>query len=127
MRLNLYRRHGTHCPGGRALHETTYESDEARRDWKKCACPIYASGSVNRIFKRKNTERTVWDEAKAVAAAWEGSDSWNGNPVPPSVPIAPAAAPGRITIAGATNVFLAHREGARIAPATLRKYRTFVK
>jgi hypothetical protein len=26
MALNVYRRHGSHCPGGRALHEMTYEA-----------------------------------------------------------------------------------------------------
>ena len=31
----------------------------------------------------------------------------------------------RITIASAVKVFLSNREGAEIAPSTLRKYRTF--
>src|SRR5579863_1996470 len=65
MALNLYRRHGSHCSGGRALHDMTYETDEVRRSWKKCSCPIYASGTLNRQFKRKNTERVVWADAKA--------------------------------------------------------------
>lgn len=46
-------------------------------------------------------------------------------PEPAAGPVSPI--PARITIADATNVFLTHREGAKIAPATLRKYRTFVK
>ncbi len=33
MALNLYRRHGSHCAGGRALHDRTYEPDELRRGW----------------------------------------------------------------------------------------------
>ncbi len=33
----------------------------------------------------------------------------------------------RITIADATKVFLSNREGSKIAPATLRKYKTFTK
>ena len=40
MALNLYRRHGSHCPGGRRLHQMTYEADELRRGWRKCPCPI---------------------------------------------------------------------------------------
>ena len=31
----------------------------------------------------------------------------------------------RTTLAGAVNIFLTNKEGANIAPATLRKYRTF--
>ena len=36
-------------------------------------------------------------------------------------------APGRITIADGVKVFLSNREGAKIASATLSKYRTFTK
>jgi hypothetical protein len=47
------------------------------------------------------------------------------------VPAAPApdapATPVRITMADATSIFLRNRESAQIAPATLRKYRTFIK
>ncbi len=63
--------------GGRALHEMTYEADELRRTWKQCSCPIYASGTLNGQFKRKNTERTAWvipkkakdDESDALTTA----------------------------------------------------------
>src|SRR5665213_166632 len=40
----------------------TYEADELRRTWKKCFCPIYASGTLTGQFKRKNTERTAWPD-----------------------------------------------------------------
>jgi site-specific recombinase XerD len=40
---------------------------------------------------------------------------------------APAQASGRIKIADAVAAFLAIREGSKIAPSTLRKYRTFTK
>jgi len=59
MRLNLYRRHGSHCLGSLPLHAMTYQADEQRRSWKNCACPIYASGTLGKVFKRKNTERTT--------------------------------------------------------------------
>ena len=78
MALNLYRRHGSHCVGHRALHAMSYEADELRRSWKSCRCPIYASGTLNGRFKRRNTERTTWDEAKAVVRAWEDAGSWDG-------------------------------------------------
>jgi hypothetical protein len=45
-------------------------------------------------------------------------------PPPPAVE---QPVPDRITIADAVKVFLGNREGARIAPVTLRKYRTFTK
>jgi len=76
MALNLYRRHGSNCVGGRALHETTYESDEFRRNWKRCSCPIYASGTLSGHFRRKNTEQKTWPEAHTVAAGWESAGRW---------------------------------------------------
>jgi integrase len=141
MALNIYRRHGSHCPGGRALHEMTYEADELRRNWKKCFCPIYASGTLSGQFKRKNTERTDWAEAKAIVLDWERLSSWNGRPHPiESTPVAPMpvmpildlqrfsdSAQPPITIAEALKTYLAVRSGSGIASATLRKHRTFVK
>jgi hypothetical protein len=55
----------------------SYEADEQRRSWKLCACPIYASGTLAGRFKRKNTERTTWDEAKPLVRAWERAGSWD--------------------------------------------------
>src|SRR6266849_7192283 len=128
MALNIYRRHGSHCPGGRALHDMTYEGDEFRRNWRKCSCPIYGSGTLNRQFTRKNTERTAWPEAKAVVAEWEAAGSWSGHVKPTEQsPVAQTPAdttPSRITMADAIQAYLANRAGSGIAPATLRKHRT---
>ena len=131
MALNLYRRHGSHCSGGRALYDMTYETDEVRRSWKRCSCPIYASGTLNERFKRRNTERLAWPDAKTVVAEWETAGSWNG-PVKAAGPLVPAAEPAdpsqsRLTIADAIRSYLAIREGGGIASATLRKYQTFTK
>jgi hypothetical protein len=52
------------------------KADESRRGWKRCVCPIYASGTLNSGFKRKNTDRTAWEDAKAFALALESADSW---------------------------------------------------
>ena len=73
MALNLYRRHGSTFAGKQALLEMSYESDESRRSWRKCLCPIYASGTIGGKFKRKNTEQVEWSHAKAVAAEWDKS------------------------------------------------------
>lgn len=132
MALNVYRRHGSHSPGGRVLHEMTYEADELRRTWKKCSCPIYASGTLGGKFKRKNTERTAWLDAKAIVGDWECAASWGGH-VESVRPLAVVAAltadpsTSRLSIVDAVRAYLSIREGARIAPATLRKYRTFTK
>jgi integrase len=129
MALNLYRRHGSHCVGGRALHAMTYEADELRRTWKNCSCPIYASGTLGGKFKRKNTERTKWADAKSAVRTWEDACSWDGGSKIETLAITatstPAPSATRITIADAMTAFLAIREGSKIAPSTLRKYRTF--
>ena len=111
----------------------TYEADEHRRSWKNCACPIYASGTLARKFKRKNTEQANWITAKQLAAEWEGRDSWSERDLqPPSELLAAVAqpvldGPVRICLGDAVAAFLAIREGSKIAPATARKYRTFTK
>ncbi len=109
----------------------SYEADELRRSWKKCSCPIYVSGTLAQTFKRKNTERTGWAEAKAKVGVWEESGTWEQSaPVPataPPIPDASVAASNRVTIAAGIASFLAIREGTRIAPSTLRKYKTFTK
>ena len=49
MSLSLYRRHARipgKCSGGHQPDAQTYESDERRRAWKRCSCPIYASGTI---------------------------------------------------------------------------------
>jgi integrase len=131
MSLNLYRRHfrmAGKCVGGHRPDSRNYEPEELRRGWRSCYCPIYACGTLSGEFKRKNTERVRWDEAKAVAVAWEKAGSWDSEPADtPAAPIDPPPAPGRITLDEATKVFLSLREGDKISPATLRKYKTFAK
>jgi len=62
MTLNLYRR-----------HRMTYEADELRRSWKNCSCPIYASGTLGLAFRRKNTGRSSWADAREVVSVWEAA------------------------------------------------------
>lgn len=127
MALNLYRRHGSHCLGGRVLHHRTFEPDELRRGWRKCACPIYASGTLSGQFRRKNTESVGWVEAKATVAEWQRAGLWD-HPVDHPASTPPAGdCPQRITVAEALNAYLAIRSGSGMAVSTLRKHRTFVK
>jgi len=133
MALNAYRRHATNCMAGRAFDERTYEADELRRTAKKCSCPIYASGTLSGKFKRANTEKANWAEAKATIAAWELAGSWEGksqqsSPVVPPTPVIDTEGPAiRITIEDALLAYLAVREGSGISESTLRKHRTFSK
>jgi len=125
MALKLYRRHRKECEGGHPEDSRTGQFEEGRRGWKRCACLIHVSGTLAGEFRRRQTGKSDWDEAKAIAAALEEAGSWDGEAK--TAPEAPAPAPGRITIDEATRVFLALREGDNIAPATLRKYNTFTK
>ena len=128
MALKLYRRHRPECEGGHPADTRSGEFEEGRRGWKRCACLIHVSGTLGRKFNRKQTGKSDWDEAKALVAAWETADAWDGKPVVQPVPERlEEEQPKSITILDAVKVFLSHREGARVAPATLRKYRTFAK
>ena len=89
--------------------------------------PIYACGTLAGTFKRKNTERFKWDEAKTMASVWEAAGRWDRTAKLPPTAIAAAPAVGRISIVNACAVFISLREGEKIAAATLRKYRTFTK
>ncbi len=128
MALKLYRRHRTECEGGHPEDARSGEFEEGRRGWKKCACLIHVSGTLGGKFNRKQTSKSNWDEAKALVAAWEAADTWEGKPVVQPLPKPQQETERkRITIVDAVKVFLTNREGARIAPATLRKYKTFTK
>ncbi|PYR95719.1 MAG: hypothetical protein DMG16_29780 [Acidobacteria bacterium] len=122
MALKLYRRHRKECEGSHAEDTRSGEFEEGRRGWKKCGCLIHASGSLHGAFKRKNTGRTDWREAKAIALEWEKTHSWDGEvAVPPIVP-EPSSLPKRTTIERAAKTFLDElREHA--AAATHKKYR----
>ena len=39
------------------------EFDERKKGWKRCACQIFASGTLAGKFKRKYTGKSDWDEA----------------------------------------------------------------
>jgi len=126
MALKLYRRHRLECEGGHAEDSRSGEFEEGRRGWKKCGCLIHASGTLGGKFKRQQTGKSNWDDAKAVAAAWESTQAW----MPENEKSVPVAAPkdnARITIEAATASFIASRTIRGIAAPTLKKYQTFVR
>jgi integrase len=126
MALKLYRRHRLECEAGLTEDARTGEVDERRRGWKKCACLIHASGTLGGRFNRRHTGKTRWEEARAVASIWEAAGSWDGQ-THSIVSAAPAPDSRRVLITETIETFLALREGSKIAPPTLRKYRTFTK
>src|SRR5215472_11516750 len=116
MALKLYRRHRKECEGDHPEDSRSGEFEEGRRGWKRCACLIHAAGTLGGKFNRKQTGKSDWHEAKALAASWEKCDSWDSNTPQPLTPDT-AALDGRrrITIPDAVKVFLSNREGAKIA------------
>ena len=121
MPLNLYRRHFRtrgNCLAGFDPESRSYESDELRRGWKKCHCPIYADGTLAGKFKRQNTKKISWPEAKAVASAWEVAGRWTDDPGAPSPILSGSRACSRIPanpIERAVGAFLAQHEESSCA------------
>ncbi len=78
--LNLYRRHSRSsgkCLGGHSTDSRSYQAEELRRRWRKCVCAIYADGTLDGVFKRRNTGEIDWNAANAVAERWEKARAWD--------------------------------------------------
>lgn len=129
MKVNLYRRHRPNCAGGHPWQSRSSELEERRKNWKRCDCLIHFSGTIGGKFGRKATDATEWEKARTYATALAASGSWDGVVAAAALPEpAPAfAASARTTMKDACTVFLTNREAKQIAPATLRKYKTFTK
>lgn len=127
MALNVYRRHKRECEAGHSEEWRSGEFEERKKGFKRCACVIFASGTLRGKFHRKSTGKTNWEDARAIVRAWEEAGSWDGKADPLPLPTVAAEAPlqKRVTVADAVKVFLTNREAAKIAPATLRKYKVF--
>jgi integrase len=124
MSLSLYRRHRQECKGGHPHNSRTSEYEERKKGWRRCECPIFASGSLNRAFKRHNTGQWEFEAARAVAAAFELAGSWTAN-IQQAAPQPEETERARITVEHTTEAFLAKCKNRNIAPNTLAKYRTF--
>jgi integrase len=128
MALQLYRRHRKECEGGHAEDSRSGEFEEGRRGWKRCACLIHASGTLGGKFNRKQTGKSDWEEARAVAAAWEVAASWDNPAQEAAVPVREAPrAEKRVTIEDVAEAYIASRKNLGIASATLGKDRTLMK
>ncbi len=125
MALNLYRRHRLECEAKRPEESRTGEFEERAKGWKKCGCVIFVSGTLGGKFKRRQTGKNTWDEAKVVTACWESANSWDGEVSPPP---AQADAPARsvVTVERAVAAFLADRTKVS-APNTQLKFKLILK
>jgi site-specific recombinase XerD len=129
--LKLYRRHRKECEGGHLEDARTCQFEEGRRGWKKCGCMIHVSGTLAGTFSRKQTGKTDWDEAKALADQWENADDWDGQgkaDEPVSLPTAPPVFPDpkRVTVARAIAAFTTEFE-EYAAEATCKKYKRLLR
>ena len=132
MSLTLYRRHTSRCSQSRSRHERSYESDELRRGFKKCQCPIQFEGKIRGTgFVRKSTEKTSWEEAKLVADSWEAAAGTVPTQLPePQAVTEPASVAKKdepVTIERVASEFMTDIEARQMDESTRRKYRTMLK
>jgi integrase len=122
MALSLYRRHRRECKAGHQEELHTSEFDERKKGWKRCECPIFASGTLSGKQRRQRTGAWEWDAARSIAAEWERAGSWSGIKPEPPTPSIPVSQPERITVERAVQIFLDERSEA-VATGTHRKAR----
>src|ERR1039458_1576066 len=120
--LALYRRHRLNCKGRHPHNSRTSEYDERKKGWRRCECPIYASGTLHGNAKRQNTGRWEWDAARGVAERFRAAGSWSGSSPESVQAVAPPKSDSRITIERAIKAFTAEFE-EHAAPNTQKKYR----
>lgn len=122
MPLTLYRRHQKGCEAGYPVDLRTTEFDERKRGFKRCGCFIFASGSLDRTYRRKYTACIDWQAAREVASRWEAAGNWDDLTVPSDPATNPTIgqAPHPIAIEDAIKSFLAEREEI-VSLNTLRK------
>jgi site-specific recombinase XerD len=123
--LHIYRRHRRDCKAGHPEDSLSSELQERKKGWKRCDCPLTASGTLAGRYRRQSTRQWEWEAAKAVTARWEANRTW-GDVTPPQPTQLPQTPP-RVTIADATQAFLDKVLSRALAQATNHKYETFVR
>lgn len=120
MAINLYRRHRAECESGHPEEFRSGEFEESKKGWKRCACVIFASGTLGGKFKRRSTGQIEWEQAREVVGAWKTWGTELTVPPPETIPSLPSTP--RVTIERAVNAFHAtHAESS--AFTTQRMYR----
>lgn len=125
MALHLYRRHRRDCKAGRAEDSLNSEFDERRKGWKRCECPITASGTLAGKYRRQSTAQWEWDAARKAVAAWELAGNWTSSG--PAHPTPDSPAQHRTTLEDALSAFSSRAISRGILGSTQKKYRTFKK
>jgi integrase len=121
--LHLYRRHLATCHHPQRTR--TYPTDELRRGWKKCHCPIQIAGTLAGEFGRRSTGEHTWERAERVTARFTALGRWSAVVAPPSDGVPDSTAPSTDE---AARAFLEHHKapapkGAESKPNTVKKYR----
>jgi site-specific recombinase XerD len=120
MPLHLYRRHRRECEGGHPEESRSGELEERRKGWKRCSCPIFASGTLNRKFRRQTTGCWQWEDARATAQQWDTRGGWDTPAAAGAVEaVVTSAETSRITVEHAVKGFTA--EFGRYAAANTRR------
>jgi hypothetical protein len=127
MALNLYRRHRRDCKASHPEDSKSSDLDERRKGWKRCQCPIFATGSLQGKFRRQSTGKWEWGDAKAVAEDLEKAGYWSGATIVAPQLLPPAPDRIRTAIKDAAEAFLSYRQNRGVAPAILKKYGTFTR
>lgn len=120
--LSVYRRHKRNCKAGHPKDFRSNEFDERRKGFKKCSCPIFASGTLAGVSRRQTTGAWEWDAAKAVAAQLEASGSWAATTGAPAFEPPESSSRRRRSIPDACKLFL-DELSETAAFATHKKYR----
>ena len=47
------RRRRLNCKGGHTHNSRTSEYDERKKNWRRCECPIFVSGTLGKDFRRQ--------------------------------------------------------------------------
>ena len=129
--LHFQRRHGRQCSQGHTVDSLSTEADERKRGTKRCDCPIFASGTLNGVFRKLGTRRTDWNEARAAMEPYSAAGSWAPPGAPPAILAAPPEAPAHLSgtsrpplpLAEAIEKFLRQHETEQSAERTRKKYR----
>jgi integrase len=132
MGLQLYRRHSKACKAERPEDSRTGKFEEGRRNWKKCSCQIFASGTLGGKFKRQCTEKWEWDKAEELADGWQKAGSWpSGSKQPVSAPAPEAKSsevaapkPARKVVREVVEAYLSACKSREIKGSTQAKYKT---
>jgi hypothetical protein len=120
--FHLYRRHRRDCKAGHPEDTRTGEFEERKKNFRRCNCPIFGTGTIAGKRQRKSTGQWEWTAAKEVTASWDKDLLAPVTPLP-----LPAKPNHRTTITEATDAFAARAQNKGIVEPTQRKYKTFIK